>query len=529
MSRIVVIGAGVGGLAAAARLAAQGHDVLVLEASDAVGGKLGTYERDGYTFDTGPSLVTMPQVFHDLFAATGAPLEEAVRLERLDVACRYTFPDGAVLDMPGRIEDIPDALDDALGAGTGRQWRAFLDDAARVWEVAEQPFLRSPIDSATIAELAASPSTLTTIAPWRSLRSFGARRLTDSRLRAMLDRYATYTGSDPRRAPSALATVPYAEQAFGSWYVRGGLRVLGAAIHERALACGARVRTGVRVASIEHTAGGVTGVVTADGEEIEADVVVANADARQVYGELLSGAAARAELRSLRRATPSLSGFVLLLALEGLPPELRERAAHHRVLFAADYDDEFDAVFGVGRYGVLGEGVPGGAGAGRSSEGGRWAGPRPVERPTVYVTAPQDPAIVPAGEAGLAAGEGAWFVLVNAPRHDPGGSADWDAPGLADAYARRILAVMAERGLDVRPYVRWVETRTPADLERATLAPGGSIYGTSSNGSSSAFQRPANAGPLRGLYLVGGSSHPGGGLPLVTLSAEIVAGLVGEA
>lgn len=516
MSRVVVIGAGVGGLASAARLAAQGHDVLVLEASDAIGGKLGTYERDGYTFDTGPSLVTMPQVFTDLFEATGVPLDDALDLERLDVACRYTFPDGTMLDLPGHREDIPGALDRALGAGTGEQWAAFLADAERVWDVAEAPFLRSPIDSATIAELAASPSTLRTIAPWLSLRAFGARRLSDPRLRMMLDRYATYTGSDPRRAPSALATVPYAEQEFGSWYVRGGLRELGAAIARRAQECGAEIRTGVRVASIKHADGGVRGVNTADGERIQADVVVANADASQVYGELLEGAAARGELRSLRRATPSLSGFVLLLALEGLPAELRERAAHHRVLFPEDYDDEFDAVFGVGRYGpVLGAGGRGGG------------GPRPVERPTVYVTAPQDPAIVPGGAAGLDAGEGAWFVLVNAPRHDPEGGADWDAPGLADAYARRILAVMASRGLDVRPYLRWVETRTPADLERATLAPGGSIYGTSSNGSSSAFQRPANRGPLRGLYLVGGSSHPGGGLPLVTLSAEIAAGLVG--
>ncbi|GMA32856.1 phytoene desaturase family protein [Litorihabitans aurantiacus] len=511
--RVVVIGAGVGGLAAAARLAALGHRVTVLEAADAIGGKLGTYERDGYVFDTGPSLVTMPQVFEDLFDATGAPLADAVDLERLDVACRYTFPDGTGVDLPGRIEEIPAALDAALGAGTGEQWAAFTRDAAAIWDVAEQPFLRSPIGRGTLAAMSSDTANLTTIAPWLSLRAFGARRLHDPRLRAMLDRYATYTGSDPRRAPSALATVPYAEQAFGSWYVRGGLRALGAAIARRARDRGAEIRTGVRVASIEHDGARVTGVVTAGGERVAADVVVANADASQVYGELLAGAGARRRLRALRRATPSLAGFVLLLALEGLPASLRERAAHHRVLFPRDYDDEFDAVFGVGRY-------------------GRWhggGGPRPVDDPTVYVTAPQDAAIVPGGSAGLTRGEGAWFVLVNAPRHDPARGADWDAPGLAEAYGRRILDVMARRGLDVRPYVRWVETRSPADLERSVLAPGGAIYGTSSNKSASAFLRPANRGPVRGLYLVGGSSHPGGGLPLVTLSAEITAGLIGPA
>ena len=148
-----------------------------------------------------------------------------------------------------------------------------------------------------------------------------------------------------------------------------------------------------------------------------------------------------------------------------------------------------------------------------------------MERPTVYVSAPDDPAVVPGP------GTGAWFVLVNAPRHDPGGSrgggVDWDAPGLAEAYADRLLDLMAERGLDVRGRVRHRTVLTPADLERRTSTPGGSIYGSSSNGARAAFLRPSNRSPVPGLFLVGGSVHPGGGLPLVMLSARIVADLVG--
>jgi phytoene dehydrogenase-like protein len=205
----------------------------------------------------------------------------------------------------------------------------------------------------------------------------------------------------------------------------------------------------------------------------------------------------RSARRALRRATPSLSGFVLLLALRGRTPGLR----HHTVLFPDDYDAEFDAVFGTGRH----------AGA-----------PRPVADPTVYVSAPDDPALRPddAHES--------WFVLVNAPRHDPP-AMDWTAPGLAASYADRVLAVMAGRGLDVRDRVLWRELRTPADLERDTRAVGGSIYGTSSNGARAAFLRPANRSPVPGLFLVGGSAHPGGGLPLVGLSAAIVADLIGRA
>jgi phytoene dehydrogenase-like protein len=235
------------------------------------------------------------------------------------------------------------------------------------------------------------------------------------------------------------------------------------------------------------------GVELATGERLAADVVVSDADATHLYSDLLPRPAGRSARRRLRRATPSLSGFVLLLALRGRTPGL----GHHTVLFPDDYDAEFDAVFGQA--------------------------PAPVADPTVYVCSPDDPAMRPEGHE-------AWFVLVNAPRHGAGpGLVDWTAPGLADAYADRVLRVLADRGLDVRDRVLWREVRTPAGLERDTRSPGGAIYGTSSNGARSAFLRPANRSPVPGLFLVGGSAHPGGGLPLVGLSAAIVAGLVGPA
>jgi phytoene dehydrogenase-like protein len=224
-------------------------------------------------------------------------------------------------------------------------------------------------------------------------------------------------------------------------------------------------------------------------------VVVANADASEVYGRLLPAdlPATKVARRRLRAATPSLSAFVLLLALDGRTPEL----PHHTVVFPTDYAAEFDAIFG--------------------------RQPQPVDDPTIYISAPDDPALTPSEDT-----EG-WFVLVNAPRHDPARGVDWDAPGLAEGYADRVLAVMATRGIDVRDRIRWRVIRTPADLERETRAPGGSIYGTSSNGARAAFLRATNASPVPGLYLVGGSAHPGGGLPLVGMSAEIVADLIGRA
>lgn len=496
---MVVVGAGLGGLAAAARLAAQGHEVTVLERGERVGGKLGLLTADGHAFDTGPSLVTLPQVYRDLFAATGGPLEESVDLVRLDPAVAYRFADGTRLAFPGTPGAAPAALDAALGAGAGAQWSALMARAERMWRISEGPFLRTPLAGpVTLARLARRPSDVATIAPWRSLRGLGGAHLRHPHLRTLLDRYATYSGSDPRRAPAVLATVAYAEQAFGSWYVRGGLHRLALAVAERARERGAVLRTGCAVRRMVVAGGRAAGVELTDGEVVAADVVVSDVDAAALYADLVPPHLSAAPRRSLARATPSLSGFVLLLGLRGRTPDL----AHHTVLFPADYDDEFDSVFGTGRH------------AGQ---------PRPAADPTVYVSAPDDPALRPDDDSE------SWFVLVNAPRHEPGRGVDWTSPGLAERYADRVLQVMAERGLDVRDRVRLRIVRTPADLERDTGSVGGSIYGTSSNGARAAFLRPANASPVPGLLLVGGSAHPGGGLPLVTLSAEIVAGLVGPA
>lgn len=503
MARIVVVGAGMGGLAVSARLAAQGHQVTVCEQAEQVGGKLGRFERDGFVFDTGPSLLTLPAVYRDLFLKTGTRLEDSVELVPVEPVCHYRFADGTELDMPNATRaGVTAALDEALFPGAGAQWAAFMDRAAVIWDATRETFLESPLDgSRTLLREARRGRDLVAIAPWMSLRGLGRRYLKDPRLITLLDRYATYTGSDPRRAPAALATVPYVEQSFGAWYVVGGLRRLGDALAQRCLDLGVTIRTGADVCRVTTEAGRATGVVLADGEHVAADLVVANADAAHVYRDLVPGAEADRARRALGRTEPSLSGFVLLLALRGRTPGLR----HHTVLFPERYDDEFDSVFGTGPH------------RGR---------PRAVPDPTVYISAPDDPALRPDDD------HESWFVLVNAPRHTPGeprAGIDWEATGFADAYADRVLDVMASRGIDVRDRVLWREVRTPADLERDTRSVGGSIYGTSSNGARAAFVRPANRSPVPGLFLVGGSSHPGGGLPLVGLSAAIVAQQIGRA
>ena len=464
MSRVIVIGAGVGGLAAAARLAVKGHDVTVLERSGTVGGKLATYRRDGFAFDTGPSLLTLPAVFRDLFLKTGRALEESVDLQEVDPGFGYHFSDGTSVTVPGvDPTSAAAAFGSAFGGTAEQDWRALIARAAAMWRITREPFLQSPLQGwRSMVSLAKDPRDIATIAPTKSMRALGHHYLHDPRLRQLFDRYATYTGSDPRRAPAVLATIPYVEQTFGAWHLGGGLGTLADALEQRCTDRGVHI-------------------------------VVANADASTVYGNMLDDPRARSEANRLAKTTPSLAGFVILLALRGRSTGVQ----HHNVWFPQNYDEEFDAIFD---------------------------GRIPAD-PAIYACVPDDPLMRPDADSE------SWFLLINAPRHglSERGTVDWTAPGLADQYADRILDLLAQRGMDVRSRIMWRETRTPAALQNATGAPGGSIYGTSSNGSRAAFQRPANQSPIPGLYLVGGSSHPGGGLPLVGMSAEIVANLIGRA
>jgi phytoene desaturase len=472
MSRVVVIGAGVGGLAAAIRLGEAGHDVEVHERAATTGGKLAVYERDGFRFDTGPSLLTLPQVFTDL----GLRLPE---LRPLDPVVRHFYPDGSVLDSSAEHEVFLERIADAFGAGAAADWNRLWHRAERIWRASWRSVLRREVTPASLAALSWRLTDLAAIAPGRTLRDLSRHYLRDPRLRMLLDRYATYTGADPRRAPAALAAIPYAELHFGGWYLPGGLGTIGAAMVDRCAELGVRIVTGSTITRIETSGGRATGVRSAAGRTA-ADIVVSDVDALTLYRDLLPTPG-----RLARLTDRSLAGFVLLLGVRGETPEL----AHHNVFFPGYYDAEFDAIFGRHDRRAV-----------------------PASDPTVFVTRAADPAVHPPGTE-------AWFVLVNAPRQGTDRSAvDWRRPGLADAYAKHVLDLLARRGLDVRDRLLFTEIRTPADLADAVAAPGGAIYGTAGG-----LLRPPNRGPIGNLYLVGGSVHPGGGLPMVTLSAKIAA------
>jgi phytoene desaturase len=473
----LVVGGGVGGLAVAIRLAGAGHDVTVFERNEVAGGKLATLRTNGYTFDVGPSLVTLPHVFDETFAVAGTRLADEVDLVRLDPQFRYHWPDRSSLTVPDDRDALAASLDD-LAPGAGAAWRAFDARAGRIWDVSERTFFAGPMTGPlTLLSRMRSPTDLTAIDPFRTLHSAAAAAFGDPRLHQWVGRYATYSGSSPYRAPATLSCIPHVESRYGCWYTMGGLGSLRDAFVRVARRVGVRIETGHEVVRITADGTAVNGVDLADGRHVVADIVIANTDAHHLYADLLPDATA---LRRVDRAKRSSSGFVVCAGVRGLTPNV----AHHNVWFSPDDRSEFDAL-----------------------DAGRLA-----DEPTVYgcVSSVTDPSQAPDGCEN-------WFLLVNTP---PGVDVD------REAYAQVVLDRLASHGVRLRDRIEVMRTITPSDLAERYRAPGGSIYGTSSDGRRAAFVRPANRGSRRGLYLVGGSSHPGGGLPLVTISARIVAEMV---
>ncbi len=497
--KIVVIGAGVGGMSAAIRLAKAGHQVSIYEASDRTGGKCRTEWIGDYAFDTGPSLMTLPAVYRDLFLKTGKRIEHILKINAVDPAFDYHFADGTQITFPNlSIKETCLAIDAAIGKECGNQWHNLMQRAEHMWDVSREPFVESELTS--ILGLLKRKNIfrdLRAISPFTSLRKL-TKSYTDSPyLTAIIDRYATYTGSDPRKVPAVLLTIAFIESSFGAWHIEGGLGQLSVALEERAQSLGVEIHLNTEVASITYSGDSATGIELHNGEIILADAVVANADAHYVYNELLPRdlRVTSPERKKLKRADKSLAGFSLLLGLDnsklqGAPPELK----HHTIYFPENYEREFDQIFT--------EKVP-------------------VDDPTIYICSPNDPLMVRGDN------KEAWFVLINAPRHEPGLGYDWS--NNPESYALKIIAKLDALGLKVSERLDVMEFRTPLDLQNSVKAPGGSIYGTSSNSARAAFQRARNRSPLKNLYCVGGSAHPGGGLPLVGLSAEIVANAIAGA
>jgi phytoene desaturase len=486
--RVLVIGAGLGALSGAIRLARMGFDVTLFEKNPTVGGKLNEVRLGEYRFDTGPSLLTMPFVIDELFEFAGFSREEFLEFVPVEPICRYFYPDGATLDASTDIAKMKSEMA-KLSVDDANAYESFLKYSERIYRLTADIFLFSPIHE--FAKLIAWRNLRTLlrlpqIDPRRTVHQGVASFFKDARLVQLFDRYATYNGSNPYRAPATLNIIPYVEYVLGSYYIRGGMYRLAEAMLHVATALGVKINTSAKVEKILHDGRRVTGLIV-NGEKIAGDDVLCGQDVVVAYNQLLDGFKKQRE--KLNRLEPSSSGLVFLWGVGKKHPAL----AHHNILFSGDYEKEFDQIF---------------------------AAQRPPDDPTIYVaiTGKSDPA--------HAASHGEnWFVLLNMPYLTEG--LNWK-----DETARvrqLVLQKLRNMGFDIERHIE-ESCLTPEEFYQRYLSNRGSIYGISSNRRSSAFKRPANRSrDLRGLYFAGGSTHPGGGIPLVLLSGKIAAGLIAEA
>ncbi|WP_345622772.1 NAD(P)/FAD-dependent oxidoreductase [Streptomyces ziwulingensis] len=491
MARIAVIGAGTGAMAAAARLAVAGHRVTVYERTRTYGGAVRRFERDGFSFDTGPGLLPLPAVWRDLFVKTGKePLEACVETVQVDPSSRHVFADGTEVALPNASRaGVVAALEESLGSGAGQRWGDFLVRAREAWDRTRRPLLEEPLwaDWRVLAEREPYPALprrkLLRTRRAGTLAEVGVRELGDARLTALLESHALAHGLDPRTAPASAAVLPYMEHAFGLWYVRGGLRELARAVYERCLARRVEFRFGAEVTAVHEKDGRAAGVELADGTVGEAEFVVAGVAPGAL--DRLSGSTAVRAAGDVPGRAGAASRLTVLLALRGGRPA---GTAHRTVVHARDREAELDALFG--------------------------AVPDLAPRPTVTVLRPDDPGLVP--DAGHEA------VVLSAVVPAGFGAV------AADRLAGRLVSV-AERAIPgLRDRLLWHEVRTPADIARETGAEGGAVPAPSLAAAEGRLLHPANGTRLAGLFTVGGWSHPGGGLAHAGMSGALVAGLIVE-
>ena len=477
--RVIIIGAGAGGLAAAIDLSRRGAAVTVLESAAVPGGKL----RQLGGIDAGPTVFTMRWVFDSLFADAGTALDAHLTLRPLEVLARHAWNAHDRLDLFADPARSADAIGRFAGAAEAAGFRDFCARAARVYRTLEAPFIKSPRPTALSLAGDTGLAEMRGISPFTTLWRALGEHFRDPRLRQLFGRYATYSGSSPFAAPATLMLIAHVEQQ-GVWAVQGGMVRLAEAMAALAQRQGAVIRTGAPVAEVLVANRHATGVRLASGERIAADAVVFNGD----YAALAPGRFGADAARAVPRPKPqgrSLSAvtWAITARTAGFP------LSRHNVFFSGDYQAEFDDILRRGRL--------------------------PTD-PTVYVCA-QDrgaPGDEPDGAAERL------LILVNAPA--TGDRHDFTAAE-TEACATTTFDLLARCGLNVDRRPDSTILTTPTDFARLYPGTGGALYGQAVHGSMAAFRRPGSRSALTGLYLAGGSVHPGPGVPMAVLSGRLAA------
>ena len=485
-----VIGSGLGGLSAAAVLAARGHKVTLFDKNPWFGGKAAVFEEDGFRFDMGPTILTVPAVLRRIFAEAGEKLEDHLQLIRLDPQWRCFFDDGAVLDLKDDVGTMAADLERfAPGRKLGQGYVQFQKFAENLHAVSQRFFFWKSVEDLRDTmdfKRNMSPSTLKDVLSLRMGRSVAGSvrgHVPDERVAQMLDHFTQYVGSSPYASPAVLCAIAHMQASEGVWYPVGGTRAVAEALKGLCERLGVTLKAGTDVTGLDIAGGAVQGVRTAAGEHHPVSAVVSNMDAVRTYAELVGGTAAETYKD---RYKPACSGVVLYLGLN----RRYDHLLHHDFVFSRDAAEEFDAIYTKGE---------------------------PAPDPTCYIAAPSrtDPSVAPAGGEAL-------YVLVHTPYLRP--HHDWKA--MFPAYRRTILDKLKRTaGMeDIESRIVVERALTPQDIHDRYKVLNGAIYGLASHGKFLGAFKPGNRSrQVKGLYLAGGAAHPGPGMPMVMMSGWIAA------
>jgi phytoene desaturase len=484
--KALIIGSGIGGLAASIRLKAKGYEVDLFEQSDKTGGKIGMFEQDGFRFDTGPSLLTLPNLLEELFQLAGRKMSAYIDITALPVSCKYFFPDGTQLTAWSEHQKF---VDEVAQLGIDRSLvENYLERQSFLYEYTSDFFLFNSIHKISTYVGPSGQKSLKALHRLdaavsmhrRNQQSFGDKRLTQ-----LFDRYATYNGSDPYRAPATLNMIAHLEHNTGAYFPKNGMRGIVDGLVSLAEEMGIRIHLNEAVRSVLHNGKAVYGIET-DKRQYEADIVVNDVDVTYFYRKLLPE---KAMYRKLNKRERSSSALIFYWGMQ-----LESKLDVHNILFSNDYEAEFKGVFKTKEF---------------------------ADDLTVYIFISKKVVATDAPN-----GAENWFVMVNAPENV---GQNWESL-TAKARQRIIHKIESTLNIDLEKAIVNEKIMTPVDIETRTSSVNGSLYGHSSNSALAAFLRHPNfSRRYKNLYFVGGSVHPGGGIPLCIASAKIVDRLIKKA
>ncbi|RXI97767.1 phytoene desaturase [Anaerobacillus alkaliphilus] len=480
---VAIIGAGLGGLSAAITLAYNGYQVKVFEKNSHAGGKLVGVTSGSYNFDFGPNTITMPHVFRSVIEETNVDPNDYFTFLKLETHTRNHFHDGTSFEMSTSSEAIVEQLS-RLDPYAARKFPEYLAETKRIYELAnDQFFYRS---FASFKDYLAPDLTKAffKVRPFQSLDRFHQNYFHNEQIIKAFNRYATYIGSSPYLTPATFSLITYLELVDGVFFAKGGNKTIADGFLKRAEELGVEFFFNTTVKKIHTKNKLATALTLANGEMIEANYIIANGDLITTYKNLLSESE-RPHFRDKKidKLEPSISAFVLLVGLKKRLPNL----IHHQVYFGANYKQEFVDIFTKGNYSL---------------------------DPTIYIcnSSYTDPTLSPDGDN--------LFILVNAPATSRDGSLQVNP----QQYKQRIYQILEEKGLSLKDHIAFEEVITPLDIQNKFFAHRGALYGLASNRMLNAFLRPANRSKdIENVYFCGGSTHPGGGSPMVVISGQNVA------